>query len=94
MDVRQKPHEAGALHCRFHHALLLGRETTLAAVHDATVRVDEIAKQVDVFVVDVLDIVLREDVVGCHNDLKIRSTKPEIRNKHQCSKFQRILFEV
>jgi hypothetical protein len=30
------------------------------------VRVDEILEQVDVFVVDVLNVILRENIIGCH----------------------------
>ena len=66
LDVREKPHEASTLHCRFHRALLLGREARLAAIHHAAVRIDEILQEINVFVINVLDVVLRQNVIGCH----------------------------
>jgi len=61
---RQEPHEAGALHGGFDGALLLRSQTALAAAHDSSMRVNELLQKVYVFVVDVTDIVLCEDVVG------------------------------
>lgn len=66
LDVRQKPHEASALYRLFHHALLLCRETALAAIHNATMRIDEVLQEIDILVVDVLNVVLRQNVIRCH----------------------------
>jgi len=79
LDVRQKPHEPRSLNCLFHHALLFCGEATFATVHHAAVRVDEILQEVDVFVIDVLDIVLREYIVCCHV-LEILSERSELRS--------------
>ena len=60
----QETHEASTLDGGFDCALLLGRETALAAAHDAAVRIDELLQEVNVFVVDVSDVILCEDVVA------------------------------
>ena len=63
LHVRKQSHEASALDGCFDLALLFGREIRLGAAHDAAVRVDELLEQVDVFVIDVLDIVLGQNVI-------------------------------
>jgi hypothetical protein len=63
LNVRQKRHEAGALYRCLDSALLLGGKTTSLSTQDASVRIDELLQEVDVFVIDVLDIVLRKNVV-------------------------------
>ena len=64
LDEGQKPHKARPLDSGFDCTLLFGGEPALGASHDATVRIDELLEQVDVFVVDVLNVILREDVVA------------------------------
>ena len=61
---RQKPHEPRAFDGSFNGSLLLRCEAAFAARHDAPVRIDELFQEVHVFVVNVLDIVLSENVVG------------------------------
>ncbi len=63
MDEREESHEAGAFDGGFDGTLLLGSEPALLAAHDATVRVDELLQEIDIFVVDVADVILRENVV-------------------------------
>lgn len=63
MDEWEEPHEARAFDRGFDGALLLGGESALAAAHDAAVRIDELLQKVDVFVVDVLNVILCENVV-------------------------------
>jgi hypothetical protein len=60
--VRQKRHEAGAFYCGFDCALLFGSEACALAAHDAAVRVYKLSQEVDVFVVNVANIVLCKDV--------------------------------
>ena len=55
---------ASTLNRRLYRALLLGREARALATHDATVRVDELFQEIDVFVVDVADVILCKDI--CH----------------------------
>ena len=64
MHVREESHEARALDRRFDGTLLLGGESSALAAHHAAVRVDELFQEIDILVVDVLDIILREYV--CH----------------------------
>jgi hypothetical protein len=58
LDERQKAHKPRAFDGCFDGALLLAREAALLARDDAAVRIDELLQEVDVFVIDVLDIVL------------------------------------
>jgi hypothetical protein len=67
LHVGQKAHEASALYGGFDLALLFGGEVRAIATHDAAVRVDELLQEIHVFVVDVLNVILRKDVV--HNIL-------------------------
>ncbi len=64
LDEREEPHEARALDSGFYSPLLLGGKPTLGATYDATVRINELLQKVDVFVVDVLDIILGKNVVA------------------------------
>ena len=64
LDEREEAHKARALDSRFDCTLLLGGETALGAADDAAVRIDELLQKVDVFVVDVLNIILCENVVA------------------------------
>ena len=64
LDEGQKPHKARPLDCGFDRTLLFGGEPALGASHDAAVRIDELLEQVDVFVVDVLDVILRKNIVA------------------------------
>lgn len=66
LDVRQKAHKPGTLDRLLYHPLLLGREARFLASHDAAVRIYELFQKVDIFVVDVADVVLRKYVV--HRD--------------------------
>ena len=63
-DVREESHEARALDCGLDGALLLGGKSASLAAHHAAVRVDELLKEVDILLVDVLYVVLCENV--CH----------------------------
>ncbi len=65
LDVGQKPHEAGAFDRLFYRALLLGGEAATLSRHDAAVRIHELLEQIDVFVIDMLNIILCENV--CHS---------------------------
>ena len=60
--IREEPHEAGAFDRGVYRALLLGGKAALCARDDASVRIYELLQKVDVFVVDVLNIVLCEYV--------------------------------
>ena len=62
LDIGQKPHEAGAFDCGFHGSLLLGGEASALAALDAAVRIDELAQEINVFVIDVSDVILCENV--------------------------------
>ena len=62
MDVREERHEARALYRLFDCALLLGGEASALSVHHTSVRVHELLEEVDIFVVDVPDVILCEDV--------------------------------
>ena len=62
LDEREEAHEAGTLDGRFDGALLFGSQSRALTRDDATVRIDELLQKVDVFVVDMLDIILCEDV--------------------------------
>lgn len=64
LDEREEAHKTRALYGGFDGALLLGRQAAFLATHDAAVRIDELLQEVDIFVVDVLDIVLGQNVVG------------------------------
>lgn len=64
LNEGKEAHEASALDRGFDGSLLLGGESALFAAHDATVRIDELLQEVDVFVIDVLNVILRENVVG------------------------------
>lgn len=74
LDEREEGHETCALYSSFYGPLLLGGETALGASHDATVRIDELLEQVDIFVVDVLDVILCEYV--CHMILYLNFLEP------------------
>ncbi len=65
LNVRKQSHETRALDRSLDFALLLRCEITLATAHDAAVRIDELLQKVDVFVIDVSDVILCENVV-CH----------------------------
>jgi len=58
LDIGQKPHEASALHRCLYRALLLGGKARALPAHNAAVRIDELAQKVDVFVIDVPDVIL------------------------------------
>ena len=64
LNVGQKPHKSRSLDGRFYCTLLLGGKSAFAARHDAAVGIDELLQEIHVFVINVLDIVLRENVVG------------------------------
>ncbi len=64
LDEWEEAHEAGAFDGGFYGALLLGGKPRTFAGHDAAVRIDELLQEIDVFVVDVLDIILGENVVA------------------------------
>ncbi len=64
MNVRKQAHEAGALYGGLHCTLLLGGEPRALAAQDATMRIDELLQEIDVFVINVSNVVLREDVIG------------------------------
>jgi len=64
LHVREESHEAGTFDGLLNRALLLGSEARALAAHDAAVRVHELLEKLNVFVIDVADIILREDV--CH----------------------------
>ena|SRR3989338_1691644 len=64
LDKGQKPHKARTLDGGFDCALLLRCETALSATDDAAVRIDELLQKVDIFVVDVLNVILCENVVA------------------------------
>jgi len=63
---REEAHEARTFDRGFDGTLLLGGQAAFLAAHDATVRIDELLQEVDIFVIDVLNVILREDVVA-HN---------------------------
>ncbi|MEN9413654.1 MAG: hypothetical protein RLZZ342_741 [Candidatus Parcubacteria bacterium] len=63
LNVREKPHKAGALYRLFYHALLLARKARALVAYHATMRVYELLEQIDVLVVYVLNVVLSENVV-------------------------------
>ena len=58
LDIGQKPHEASSLYSRFYGSLLFGGEAGSFAALDTTVWVDELPQEIDVFVIDVTDIIL------------------------------------
>lgn len=58
LDIGQKSHEASTLHRLLDCSLLLCGKTRALSAHDASVRIDELPQEVNVFVVDVLNIVL------------------------------------
>ena len=62
LNIRKKAHEARALHCCFYRALLLGGEAGALTTHDAAVRIDELLEKIDIFVVDVSDVILGKNV--------------------------------
>ena len=64
LDEGQKPHEARAFDGGFDGALLLRREIRSLPAHHASVRIDELLEEVDILVVDVLDVILRQYVVA------------------------------
>src|SRR3989344_7177609 len=64
LNKGQKPHKPRTLDSGFYCTLLLGGEPDLGASHNAPVRIDELLEQIDVFVIDVLDVILRKNVVG------------------------------
>ena len=63
MYVWEKSHEPRPLNCRFNCALLFCRQTSSATAYQSSVRIDELPQEIDVFVINVLDIVLRENVI-------------------------------
>ncbi|KKW23351.1 MAG: hypothetical protein UY67_C0024G0025 [Candidatus Kaiserbacteria bacterium GW2011_GWA2_52_12] len=62
LHVGEQAHEAGAFDRRVYRALLLGGKAALCARDDASVRIDELLQEIDIFVIDVLNIILCEDV--------------------------------
>lgn len=58
--IRKKRHEASALDREVELALVLCRNAAALASEDAGMRVEELLKNIDVLVVDVLDVVDRE----------------------------------
>ena len=64
LDVRKKSHEARSLDRCLDGTLLLGSETASLAADHAAMRVDELFQQIDIFVIDVLNIILSEYI--CH----------------------------
>jgi len=64
LDKGQKPHKACALDRGFDSALLLGSEAAFAAGHDTTVGIDELLQKIDIFVIDVLNIILCKYIVA------------------------------
>lgn len=67
LDVRKKSHEPCPLHGFFDGSLLLCGKAGFTAIHHAAMRIDKIFQEVDIFVVDMLDIILRKNVVR-HRD--------------------------
>lgn len=64
--VRKEAEEAGSLYSCLNGALLLRGEARALLPHDAAMRVQKLLQKVDVFVIDVSNIVLREYVVFRH----------------------------
>ena len=64
---RKKTHVASALDRGFNGTLLFGSESRALATNDATVGIYKLFQQLDVFVVDVADVVLRKNIVR-HSD--------------------------
>ncbi len=64
LDKGQKPHEPRSLDGGFDGALLLGGEAALSAAHDAAMRINELLQEVDIFVIDMLNIILSQNIVG------------------------------
>ena len=62
LHVRKQSHESCALDCGLDGALLLGGEPPSLAADHAAVRIDELLQEINVFVVDVLDIILSENI--------------------------------
>ena len=61
--IREEPHEARAFDGGFYRALLLGGEACATTTYDAAVRIYKLLQEIDVFVIDVLDVILCKDVV-------------------------------
>ena len=64
LDVSHKTHVSSSFDRTIHCSLLLSCKTRALAGDDAAVRIDELLEKIDIFVVDVSDIVLGQDVVG------------------------------
>ena len=64
--IRQKSHEPSDFYCRFYRALLFCRQTQALSTNHTTVRIDELLQQLRVFVVHVLNVILRQDIIR-HN---------------------------
>lgn len=62
LHVWEKAHEAGTLDGGLDCTLLTRGELGAAATHHAAVRIDELLEQVNIFVVDVLYVVLSQNV--------------------------------
>lgn len=63
LDIGQKSHKSSTLYCLFDCTLLLRGQVGFLTIHDAAVRIDEILQEIDILVVDVLNVILREYVV-------------------------------
>lgn len=62
LHVREQSHESRTFDRGLYGTLLASGQLAATAAHDATVRVDELLEQIDIFVVDMLNVVLGEDV--------------------------------
>ena len=66
LHVREQAHESRSFDRRFHGPLLFCGQAGALAAHYAPVRINKLLQQVNVFVVNVLYVILRKDIVG-HN---------------------------
>jgi hypothetical protein len=57
-NVRNQRHETSSFYCFSKLSLRLGANTSLLSRHKSSVRVKEFLKNIGIFVVDVLDIIL------------------------------------
>src|SRR5262245_34038932 len=62
LDVRQKSHEPSAFYGCFYRSLLLCGKAGSLATHYAAMRIYELLEQIYVLIVDVLDIILRQNI--------------------------------
>ena len=86
LNVREKTHETSALDRLLDSTLLFGGEPRTLAVHDPSVRIDELLQEINVFIIDVPDVILCEyirhmlerDVVGIYIIFRIIDARASI----------------